>query len=470
MFTHLDDPAAPAADEEQLRAVLHRADRLAAARSSRHRLLAGGSAAVLFGAAVLAGVLGSGGTPAGPPQGSPAPGAGTAPEAGAASAFDRVPDPVPAGTAVPTTALTGVAFAGADHGFGLAAHRGRLVLASTSDGGAHWRAVGGRLPSAVRSASTSAGTAELQFTSATTGYLWSGPPAGQAGKADGALWTTDDGGRSWLRFRASRMVYDVGAIGSDAWAVVGNCLTGQTTATGCSLRLATSTDGGAVWDERGWIVPSWSGTGRQGSQVALARATPTEAYVVAAGVGQPAGLLMSTDDGGLTWQSRTMPCAAPFDMGAQLAVSGTDDLWLVCGGQGTAGNQMKALYRSSDGGASWRLAADSTGPHGFSTPPPSAGVGYLPAQGYVAPYTAGHRVLAVASPTTAWLFADRGQVVETTDGGATWRPVRDLEGAGLAGGAPGNLTFVSGTTGWVAEEGVGLWHTVDGVRWRRLGR
>jgi hypothetical protein len=136
------------------------------------------------------------------------------------------------------------------------------------------------------------------------------------------------------------------------------------------------------------------------------------------------------------------------------------DLWLLCDGPSGVGAQQKELYRSSDGGLTWQLTA--------STPDESTnGVGFLPTSGDVEP--PGHHNLAVASPTTGWLYVERVGLSKTTDGGATWVPVASLEDAGFPNGGSGNVTFLSPTDGWICSYGVGLWHTVDGSTWQPLG-
>ena len=87
-----------------------------------------------------------------------------------------------------------------------------------------------------------------------------------------------------------------------------------------------------------------------------------------------------------------------------MAASSTDDLWLLCGSQASAGEQSKQLFRSSDGGATWSLVAAAV----LGTPAQASGApNPLPLAGYIAPFTIGHRNLAVASPETAWLFPSR---------------------------------------------------------------
>ena len=140
----------------------------------------------------------------------------------------------------------------------------------------------------------------------------------------------------------------------------------------------------------------------------------------------------------------------------------------MCASQASAGTQAKAIYRSSDGGLAWTLAAaaNATVLSGNVVLPASGG---LPVGGYVSPYSLGHENLAVLSPTTAWLFPDRAGVFETSNGGLSWEPVTALARAGLVEGGTGDVVFVNATHGWVCETGVGLWSTSNGVSWQRLG-
>jgi photosystem II stability/assembly factor-like uncharacterized protein len=202
------------------------------------------------------------------------------------------------------------------------------------------------------------------------------------------------------------------------------------------------------------------------SDVELARVTSDRAYVLAIDSSGDATLAF-TADSGVSWAARPVPCASPFTLGAELALSSTEDLWLICGGQANAGSQGKTLYRSADGGATWTLAAQT--PAFVEVPGPPPGVGLLPLEGYVAPYSVGHKNLNVLSANLAWLFPTRGDVIATTDGGASWTAVASLQQGSFGSGAPGNLTFSSSTDGWITELGLGLWHTTDGMTWQPLG-
>jgi photosystem II stability/assembly factor-like uncharacterized protein len=231
--------------------------------------------------------------------------------------------------------------------------------------------------------------------------------------------------------------------------------------------VEVSFDGGTTWQP---VTSPDAFTASAGHTFGyeLARISRVHAYVLTQTTPATSIALSYTDDGGTTWTSRPVPCPGPYSLGAELAASSSDDLWLLCGGQGTAGYQPKQLYRSADGGLNWELASSASG--FFGTPAsPTNGAEPIPAEGYIAPLSIGHKNLAIASSTTAWLFPSRGVVYKTTDGGFTWVPVPALRPAGFGSGAPGNLTFLSGSDGWVCELGVGVWHTTDGSHWTALG-
>jgi len=440
MFRHLDDPAPPAPDGAQLRSVHRRAGQL---RFERRRRWASTVVAVALCSALLAtGLLSV-------RSSNP-----TVALKETAYQFNQSLY-LHADTPVPTTTLTDVVFVYPSVGFALAAHRNELVLAATSDGGSSWHLVNGHLPDA--SLFNSAAPVQMEFTSPSDGYLWEGT---NSEESTAPLLVTNDGGRTWTEAPIGPVVYDVSAIGTDVWAIVG-C------GPACGLVAEVSTDGGGTWrlGPSGPIPSSLANPGEP-SGVELARVTVTRAYILSIIPGAAATLAF-TADGGFSWSTRAVPCADPFDLGAEIALSSTNDLWLVCGGQASAGSQAKALYRSSTGGLTWSLVAQTAAFAG--APVPSPGAGLLPLEGYVAPYSIGHKNLNVLSANLAWLFPTRGNVITTTDGGASWNAVPGLEEESFGSGAPGNLTFISATTGWVAELGVGLWHTTDGTNWLALG-
>jgi photosystem II stability/assembly factor-like uncharacterized protein len=99
-----------------------------------------------------------------------------------------------------------------------------------------------------------------------------------------------------------------------------------------------------------------------------------------------------------------------------------------------AGQQLKQLSRSVDGGAHWRTSD-------------------LSSSGYVAD-------LAVTSASRAWLAFGRGPLSMTVDGGRTWRTSIENNEAGMA-----FVRFVDPLHGWAATAQQ-LYRTSDGgVHW-----
>jgi photosystem II stability/assembly factor-like uncharacterized protein len=445
MYEHLDDPSAPSPTSETLGAVLARAARLRRQRvTSALAVVAASALALGVGIGILM------------PRSTPR---------SAFTAFDSQSGVLAPGTLVPQSDLADVVFLDDLHGFALALHDQQTILAASTDAGDTWQVVNAHLPIGF--------PAQLEFADTAHGYLWGGAPS-TSGTV--SLWKTSDGGRTWAEAPLGPVVSDVSAIGPDVWAVVGTCpITSATVAKSCAASIEVSLDSGNTWSPTQSEPPVLENSGLSISDqdLELARITPVHVYVLAftptgaAGSSEP-GRLVYSSDGGQTWAGRSNPCPRYFDFGEQIAASGTDDLWMMCASQASAGSQAKALYRSNDGGEHWKLVAAANSPvlSGNLTLPAAGG---LPIEGYVSPYSLGHENLAVLRPTTAWLFPDRSTVLETTDGGARWNPVAELAKAGLDSGGDGNVVFVDSTHGWVCETGAGLWRTSDGVKWERLG-
>ncbi len=445
MFEHLEDPDGITPGGRELARVLHRA---AIIRSRRHWMAAVSACAILLAGSIGLFVARTSNGPL--------------PSSTTAFQFSAMKGPLPIGTPVPSTALVDVVFANAQDGFGLAAHQGSVVLAASTDGGASWHVRNAHLPAGLGSSAGYPG--QFEFVGF-TGFLWGAQTAGGA-----PLWVTENDGASWTKADLGPYVYDVSAIGSNVWALSGSCA--RNTVIGdqaCSLSLDQSTDGGQSWASVQQLPEPGLATGQGPTPtVELARITRNRAYVLAAsGAGPSEGIwsLLYTSDAGVTWTLKTVPCNAPFNLGAEIAASGTNDLWMLCGSQASAGSQSKQLFRSSDGGSSWALASAATGVGTPPSPSPSPKPDGLPLAGYVSPFTVGHRNLAVASPEVAWLDPSRAGLFATDDGGRSWNAVAGLGTAGFGSGGAGDITFASSTLGWICEYGVGLWHTQDGVHW-----
>jgi photosystem II stability/assembly factor-like uncharacterized protein len=443
MFEHLDDGEELRPGTRDLARVLDRAE---AIRSRRRWTLALGSCAVLLAASVGFFFARS---------------PGQVSLSTAAYQFNLQKGPLPIGLPVPTTALVDVQFATPQTGFALALHRNEVVLATSTDGGSTWQVRNNHLPAGLGAAAGYPG--QMEFVGF-TGYLWG------ARNANGApLWVTHDDGTTWQEAAIGPYVLDVSAIGPNAWALTDTCAPGATRGS-CTAGLEESLDGGTTWTAASPFDLTAGPPGLPLQPVELARITRTRAYVLvnfATTDAYASWQLQYTDNAGATWAADPLPCGGPFALGAEVAASSTDDLWLFCGSQASGGEQSKELFRSEDGGSRWTPVALALGLG--TPPPPSSTKDPLPLAGYIAPFTVSHRTLAVASPTTAWLYPQRAGLYETQDGGETWAPVPSLLTAGFNSGGAGNITFLNASEGWICAYGIGLWHTNDGVHWSSLG-
>jgi hypothetical protein len=393
MFEHLDDADEIRPGARELSRVLARAD---AIRTKRRWALALGSCCLLLAA--------SAGFYFARPSGQTS-------LSTAAYQFNLRTGPLPVGLPVPSTTLVDVQFADAQYGFALALHRSTVFLAASTDGGASWQVRNNHLPGDLGENPGYPGyPAQMEFVGF-TGYLW-----GARSGAGTPLWVTHDDGTTWHQAGIGPYVMDVSAIDLNVWALSSTCPPGGS-GSSCTVGVQESLDGGTTWT----AVRPFALAARSGAiplqPMELARITRTRAYVLtdlANPNAFPTWQLRFTADGGASWAALPLPCAGAFADGAQIAASSTEDLWLLCGSQGTAGAQSKQLFRSGDGGESWTLAAAATG---LGTPPPSSvPPDPLPLAGYTAPFTIGHRNLAVANPATAWLYPSRAGLFKTEDG------------------------------------------------------
>lgn len=136
-------------------------------------------------------------------------------------------------------------------------------------------------------------------------------------------------------------------------------------------------------------------------------------------------LLIHTDDGGLSWQIRSVPTKAEL---IHVYFTDGDRGWIV-GGSGT-------LLSTVDGGKSWSTRSVGTDE------------------------TLYHIHLRKRS---GWIVGDRGTILRTTDGGQSWQKIpADLDNTLL------NVKFASDDEGWIIGRGGVILRTGDGGRtWLR---
>ena len=217
--------------------------------------------------------------------------------------------------------------------------------------------------------------ASIAFWDATRGLV-----AGSDGcpdKCTGVIKSTGDGGKTWQEvYRGATQVSSLSVIaGQEGWAQSSAC--GEAD---CRQTLLHTRDGGKSWASIDQPVrfPSF--------------ADADHGWAVS-----DAGLV-ATADGGRSWQPLAAPCqSATHEARAVHRLSPTQG-WVGCVGQPGAGQQMKAVYATTDGGKTWQ-AATSPGGGGYLS-----GLFFLPD---------GH----------GWLWESRGASLATADGGKTWLPM-----------------------------------------------
>lgn len=253
------------------------------------------------------------------------------------------------------------------------------------------------------------------------------------------LWVTTDGGERWTATAGpGGSIADLEVIDGQVLALSYAC----SAQSGCGQV-------GALY-RRALSGGAWSFVTR----VTGARVIATQARVATVLDG---GSVVVTGDGGLTFAVRSTPCAGSASAAnAAVAVTGPDSLGLLCAGGAAMGSVQKTVYVSDDLGATWAKAGSppfAGDPSGISAGTPAqltvAAVSgaswlYYSADGgvqwtiaYRAPIDGGVEFNDLGFTTTADgvavlgpvytggnSYGMPGQLLLTSDGGASWTTVR----------------------------------------------
>jgi photosystem II stability/assembly factor-like uncharacterized protein len=256
----------------------------------------------------------------------------------------------------------------------------------------------------------------LRFADASHGWLF-GP----------GLWSTEDGGLTWVEQPVSGTVTDVEAADGEAYALV--CTTGSASCPTMEL-LRTAVSGGS-WSLVNLPAPLFFGSelAVQGSAVFVMNGASDQQG------DQGSSLLVSTD-GGRTFAVEQSECTPGLDGHVQPAITGGGVLWESC----PTGMEAQAR-QSNDYGETWHaLVTENEFSNGLS--------------------------FAAVSASTAlvWPVPPSGGLELTTDAGGTFHSVfhgptgSDLFWVGYSDPSRAYLLIATNTTPYAGQ----LWESNDG--------
>lgn len=304
--------------------------------------------------------------------------------------------------------VVSVSFVDATHGWasgigvsGVTQNPG-LVLA-TSNGGASWTEV--PLPSGLQPQA-------IAFIDLNNGWVVGSDSAG-SGQPPSSIAVTHDGGVSWAR---QSVPAGTGALSGVAFAsatvgwAVGNLFDGRAAILG-------TTDGGSTWQQQ--QPPATTA-----SLAAVAAANATKVWAVGSGACMRPSIAATTT-GGASWTDQTAgpPWVAHL---ADVASAGTTTAWAV----GSDSCDQGVILGTRDAGTSWAAETVPPGVGGVS------GVSFPDAQhGWAVA-----RIIGAAIGSA---------IIATSDGGTTW--VRQTEPMGV--GQLWGIKFVNSSVGWAVGTG-----------------
>jgi len=170
------------------------------------------------------------------------------------------------------------------------------------------------------------------------------------------------------------------------------------------------------------------------------------------GIGHTASsgaLILTTTDGGQTWEDRTPPdplASDPVEAESAWGYFADENTALVlyASQSGSSLTEAPVIWRTADGGNTWQASAplSITGNEAWFTP----------------------EAFAFADGQTGWLLVhvgagmshDYSELFTTADGGATWVRIADPYGSGLQSLHNTGIAFADPQFGWVTKDNLGV--------------
>ncbi len=304
-----------------------------------------------------------------------------------------------------------------------------VLLRRTADGGRTWVAAPAPpAPFSGQPGSAGRAVSAILFATSREGWAW-GP----------GLWETRDGSATWRRVSIQGgPVRSVAAGDGRVLAATGRC--GKSGPGQCRFQVYTSPAGSSDWR------PVPGAAGRHADRASLV-VSGQIGYVFTitqgpgAGLGKPV-LLTGQVNGSARWQPLRIPCQSAWSMAVAAARGGW--LFVGCGSEPGAGQQVKTAYVSGNDGRAWQRVA---------SPP---GGGYLGG----ASMTPGGTIFLSGGRMDVYISGDRGR---------GWHPSPSLDNAAGLAGAGFNLSAVAtgDASGYAVQAGTyqhQIWVTDDGGR------
>lgn len=322
--------------------------------------------------------------------------------------------------------------------------RARQILRS-DDGGNSWQRVTPSLPGNLEIRTT-------DFLNDDDAWLVVTAP-GEPLPRVAPLWATTDGGEAWDRVGVLPLACysaagDIDAIPAVQFVDANDGWCGLNTPGGAAAtNLYRTRDGGRSWQDLDGPISLTAVKDRTTGPVAGRFNTPASGWASAACPGQPASdCLYRSDDGGVSWKRVMLPAppgdltisAFPIGTGPDLAMGGYDHI---------RSNARTVFLLSADSGTTWREVVPPGDP----------------------------RVWAISIPGNAdWRLVSQDQVLATDDAGHRWRTIhadRTLTIPENPHAITGPTTYITPTTAWFTpgNEQQQAWKTTDGgLTWTQV--